>query len=97
MDKIKIYYVDNLPGKFRGMCIPPFGIFILKKHRGNKKILQHDLVHWKQYKKLGFLDFYLKYLIQYIFIGYENMPMEIEARQNEPLHIRNNYVNTYLK
>ena len=97
MDKIKIYYVDNLPGKFRGMCIPPFGIFILKKHRGNKKILQHDLVHWKQYKKLGFLDFYLKYLIEYIFIGYEKMPMEMEARQNEPIHIRNNYVNTYLK
>ena len=95
MQRIKIYYVDNLPGKFRGMCIPPIGIFILKKHRGNKKILEHDIIHWKQYKKLGFFDFYLKYLIQYIFIGYDKMPMEMEARKNEPLHIRNNYVNTY--
>jgi hypothetical protein len=37
MEKIKIYYVDSLPGKFRGMCIPPIGIFILKKHKGNNK------------------------------------------------------------
>ena len=79
------------------MCIPPFGIFILKKHKGNKKILQHDLIHWKQYQKQGFLDFYLRYLIEFIFIGYDKMPMEMEARKNEPLHIRNNYVNTYFK
>jgi hypothetical protein len=97
MNKIKIYYVDSLPGKYRGMCIPPFGIFILKKHKGNKKILQHDLIHWKQYQKQGFLDFYLRYLIEFIFIGYDKMPMEMEARKNEPLHIRNNYVNTYFK
>ena len=97
MDKIKIYYVNSLPGKYRGMCIPPLGIFILKKHRGNNKILQHDLVHWTQYKKQGFIDFYLRYLLEFIFIGYDKMPMEMEARKNETLYNRNNYVKTYFK
>ena len=97
MQKIKIYYVDKLPGKFRGMCIPPIGIFILDKHRGNKKILEHDLIHWKQFNKHGFLGFYAKYFLEYIFIGYDKMPMEMEARQNETNYVKNNYVNTYLK
>lgn len=97
MDKIKIYYVNKLPGKFRGMCIPPIGIFILNKHRGNKKILEHDIIHWKQFKRHGFLEFYLKYFFEFIFIGYDKMPMEMEARQNETEKIKNNYVNTYLK
>jgi hypothetical protein len=91
MEKIKIYYVDYLPNKFRGMCIPPIGIFILKKHKGNKKIIQHDLIHWEQYKKLGALQFYLNYLIQYGLVGYDKMPMEMEARKYETPFARNNY------
>lgn len=91
MEKIKIYYVDYLPNKFRGMCIPPIGIFILKKHKGNKKIIQHDLIHWKQYKKLGGLQFYLNYLIQYALVGYDKMPMEMEARKHETPFAKNNY------
>lgn len=79
------------------MCIPPIGIFILKKHKGDKKILTHDLTHWRQYNKHGFLEFYLKYLFEYIFIGYDKMPMEMEARQNETEEIKNNYVKTYHK
>ena len=96
MEKIKIYYVDKLPGNYRGMTIPPLGIFILKKHRGNKKILEHDLVHWMQYKKIGLLDFYVKYFLQFIYFGYDKMPMEIEARKNEPIEVQTNYKNTYL-
>jgi hypothetical protein len=91
MEKIKIYYVDYLPNKFRGMCIPPIGIFILKKHKGNKKIILHDLIHWKQYKKLGGLQFYLNYLIQYALVGYDKMPMEMEARKHETPFAKNNY------
>lgn len=97
MVKVKIFYVDKLPGKFRGMCIPPIGIFILKKHRGNKKILEHDLTHYRQFLKYGFLGFYLKYFYEYIFIGYDKMPMEMHARKNETTYVKNNYAKTYLK
>lgn len=93
----KIYYVDKLPGKFRGMTIPPIGIFILKKYQNDKKILEHDLVHWKQYKKMGFFLFYIRYIVQYIFIGYDLMPMEMEARQNESIEDQYNYREKYHK
>jgi hypothetical protein len=66
----KIYYINWLPFKLRGATIPPFGIFIL-------------LIHWKQYKRMGFLMYYIRYIIQLIFIGYDTMPMEMEARQKE--------------
>lgn len=95
MEKIKIYYVDSLPGKFRGMCIPPIGIFILKKHKGNKMILKHDLIHWNQYKKMGMLDFYLTYLIQFVFVGYDKMKMEMEARKFETNYAKHNYRKLY--
>lgn len=91
MEKIPIYYVESLPGKFRGMCIPPLGIFILKKYKGNEKILHHDLIHWRQFRKMGFLDFYVSYIAQFIFYGYDKMPMEIEARQREKNYLKNNY------
>ena len=91
MENIPIYYVDKLPGKFRGMTIPPYGIFILKKYKGNSKILLHDLIHWKQYQKMGMLDFYVCYILQFIFIGYDKMSMEMEARQHEKNYIKNNY------
>lgn len=79
----KIYYVKYLLPPFRAMTIPPFGIFIKLKYKGNEQILKHDLIHWKQYKRMGLIMYYLRYFIQLIIIGYDTMPMELEARQNE--------------
>lgn len=79
----KIYYVKYLLPPFRAMTIPPFGIFIKSKYKGNEQILKHDLIHWKQYKRMGLIMYYLRYFIQLIIIGYDTMPMELEARQNE--------------
>jgi hypothetical protein len=79
----KIYYIKYLPFKFRGATIPPFGIFILTEHKDNIDILEHDLIHWKQYKRMGLIIYYLRYIVQLIFIGYDTMPMELEARQKE--------------
>jgi hypothetical protein len=79
----KIYYVKYLLPPFRAMTIPPFGIFIKSKYKGNTQILKHDLIHWKQYKRMGLIMYYLRYFIQLIIIGYDTMPMELEARQNE--------------
>lgn len=79
----KIYYVKWLLPPFRAMTIPPFGIFIKQKYKGNEHILQHDLIHWKQYKRMGIILYYFRYFFQLITIGYDTMPMEMEARQNE--------------
>jgi hypothetical protein len=65
------------------MTIPPFGIFIKKEFKGNNQILKHDLIHWKQYKRMGFIMFYFRYIIQLIIIGYDTMPMELEAREGD--------------
>jgi hypothetical protein len=79
----KIYYVKYLLPPFRAMTIPPFGIFIKEKYKNNDHILQHDLIHWKQYKRMGLIMFYVRYFFQLVFIGYDTMPMEMEARQKE--------------
>jgi hypothetical protein len=79
----KIYYVNYLLPPFRAMTIPPFGIFIKKEYKNDLQILEHDLIHWRQYKRMGLFLYYFRYFIQLIIIGYDTMPMEMEARQNE--------------
>ena len=91
----KVYYVKFVIPPFRGMALPPFGIFIKKQFRGNKKILKHDLIHWQQYRRMGFFMYYLRYLLQLIIIGYDTMPMEMEARRGEKENDRWNYRNKY--
>jgi hypothetical protein len=93
----KIYYVTWLIPPFRAMTIPPFGIFIKKIHKGNEQILKHDLVHWKQYKRMGLVLYYVRYFFQLIFIGYDTMPMEMEARYEESEETKWNYRDRYHK
>lgn len=93
----RIYYVNKLLPPYRAMTIPPFGIFIKKEFKDNKKILNHDLIHWKQYKKMGLFMFYFRYLMQLLIIGYDQMPMEIEARYEEDEFAKLNYSEKYFK
>ena len=93
----RIFYTNFLIPPFRGMTIPPFGIFIKKKYKGNKQILDHDKIHWKQYKRMGLFMYYFRYITQLIIIGYDTMPMEMEARQNEDLKTQWNYRKKYHK
>ncbi|MFL0077008.1 hypothetical protein [Tenacibaculum maritimum] len=93
----KIIYTKFIIPPFRGMTIPPFGIFIRKDLKNNKKIIEHDLIHWKQYKRMGIVMFYFRYFIQLLIIGYDTMPMEMEARKNENIHDKWNYRNKYHK
>ena len=79
----KIIPVKWLPFNLRGATLPPFGIFIKHDHINNQKIINHDLIHWKQYKRMGLLLYYFRYAIQLIIIGYDTMPMEMEARHEE--------------
>lgn len=91
----KIYYVKWLLKPFRGMTIPPFGIFIKKEFKGNDQILKHDLIHWKQYQRMGFFMYYFRYFVQLLIIGYDTMPMEMEARQDDDNETKWNYRDKY--
>lgn len=87
----KVKYVNWLPSPRRGMCIPPFGIFIKKEFEGNEKILNHELKHWEQWKRLGTWNFYKQYFAEYFKHGYDKMPLEIEARFDESEYCKENY------
>ena len=80
MKQPKIYYTRYILPPYRAVTIPPFGIFIKKKHKGNQKILNHDMAHWGQYQKIGLFMFYFKYFKQFLIYGYDKMPMEIDTR-----------------
>jgi len=93
----KIYYTNCILPPFRAMTIPPFGIFIKKEYKGNNQILKHDLIHWKQYKRMGLFMYYFRYFVQLLLIGYDTMPMEMEARQDDDDKTKWNYRNKYHK
>ena len=68
---------------FGGVCLPPFGIYILAERMDNERLVRHEQAHWAQYERMGFLGFYLTYLWYTIRHGYWNNPMEVEARGAE--------------
>lgn len=77
----KFFYVPKWLqpfAKFNAITLPPFGMFF---NFGNfvDSTIKHELVHWEQYKRFGFLGFYLLYLYYTLKYGYENNPMELEA------------------
>jgi hypothetical protein len=80
---MRVVYVDSIHIPFRAICLAPFVILVRKKYKGNFGLLRHELIHWKQYKRMGFILFYSRYILQYFLFGYDNMPMELEARQGE--------------
>jgi hypothetical protein len=71
---------------FAGVCLPPFGIYILAERMQDEGLIRHEQAHWEQYKRMGLLGFYVTYLWLTIRHGYWNNPMEVEARaaQNGP-------------
>jgi hypothetical protein len=76
----KVFYVNNLPFNYNAQTIPPLGIFVKKNQSNNNKLIEHELVHWEQYRRSGAIFYYAKYGIQKMIYGYDRMPMEIEAR-----------------
>ena len=80
-----VYLPFDLPGKQMAATIPPFGIFIEGKYKdegdGKGSLLAHERIHWEQYQKMGFFNFYCEYLSEYIKHGrVNNHWMEVEAR-----------------
>jgi Domain of unknown function (DUF4157) len=57
------------------------GIFIQEDRLHDREILVHEFVHVAQYERLGIEDFLMQYVLQIFKNGYENAPMEREARE----------------
>ena len=80
--KNKIYYIPfEIPGSQMAATIPPFGIFIESKYKYEKDLINHELVHWDQYNRMGLCMFYYTYFSEYLKFGRKYGPMEVEARK----------------
>lgn len=90
-DNPRIWYLDKLPFGYNGFIVPPFGVFILKSQRDNEQLRLHELVHWKQYQREGFVKFLYGYSIENKKKGYDKNPYEIEARFCEDDFCKTNY------
>lgn len=65
---------------FHGVCLPPWGVFILAERLHDEQLVRHEMVHWQQAQRMGVLRYYLTYIYQVLRYGYRNAPMEREAR-----------------
>ena len=68
---------------FAGITLPPWGVYILAERLTDERLVRHEQVHWEQYKRMGALKFYVVYIGYSLRYGYQNNPMEIEARAGE--------------
>ena len=87
----KIFYCKTLTGNYNAKTIPPFGIYILESQKDNQLLLQHELIHWKQYQQLGLLRYYIQYQKELKQFGYDKMPLQLEARIYESQWVQQNY------
>jgi hypothetical protein len=58
-----------------------FGILVRAEQSHARETLVHECVHVAQYEKLGVEDFLMQYVVQVFKNGYDNAPMEREARE----------------
>lgn len=72
----------NIVG-YDGITLPPFGVYIRRECLADDRLCRHELAHWAQYQRMGAVRFYAVYLWLLAKHGYQNHPMEIEARAAE--------------
>jgi len=87
----EIFYCKSLPFGFNACTVPPFGVFILESEKNNMYLLEHELIHWKQYQELGLINYCIRYQNEIKHFGYDKAPMEIEARFFENQYVKDNY------
>jgi hypothetical protein len=58
-----------------------YGIFVRGDRSNDRPTLAHEYVHAAQYEKLGIESYLMQYVMQIFKNGYENAPMEREARE----------------
>jgi hypothetical protein len=89
MNRPMIYYVDWVPFNYNGFATP-LGIFINKKHRHSKALLNHEVRHYNQQQQGG-LSFYIDYIKEHFNKGYDRNKYEIDARIDESPFCQKNY------
>ena len=68
---------------FHGVALAPWGIYILPAAMHSQRLTRHEQQHWRQWQRMGAVRYYATYLWQIVRYGYENAPMEVEARAAE--------------
>lgn len=68
---------------FKAITLPPFGSYMLEGSLGDTKLLRHHAAHWRQGIEMGPVRYYTTYLWWLLKVGYENHPMEVQARAAE--------------
>ena len=68
---------------FHGVALAPWGIYILPAAMHSQRLTRHEQAHWRQWQRMGTVKYYATYLWQIVRYGYENAPMEVEARAAE--------------
>jgi len=90
-DQPKVFYRKRLFNNYNGYIVPPFGIFIKESERDNTALMEHELMHWKQFQREGFAAFLFHYGKEAYQKGYDKNPYEIEARTVETGYCKENY------
>jgi len=57
-----------------------YGIFIKPLLLNKGRIIRHELVHVRQFERLGTREFLRQYLAEIELVGYFSSPLEAEAR-----------------
>ncbi len=61
-----------------------YGIFVCDYWWEQRRVVVHELVHTRQYEQLGGIEEFLtEYIRECNDVGYENAPLELEARKIE--------------
>ena len=89
---MKIVYNRFIPfGCFTAVTIGPW-IFVNSKKKLSDKLFRHECIHVKQAQELGYIGFYIIYLIEFLirviiirrmYKAYMNISFEQEAYDNE--------------
>ena len=90
-DTPKIFYRKKLVNNYNGYNVFPFGIFIKESEKDNQALIEHEMIHWKQFQREGLVPFLVNYLKEAVQNGYDKNRYEIEARTVETAYCKENY------
>lgn len=68
---------------YSAICLPWRVIIVLEHSVGDNRLLRHEMAHAAQYERMGRCRFLLLYFWYALRHGYDQNPLEIEARQAE--------------
>lgn len=82
---VELMVVDQLwcftvPDCF-GQVVSANKIRMLRGYHTNTTLVAHELVHTVQWRELGRVGFLITYAKQFVAYGYDNMPLEVQARE----------------